>query len=72
MVSSCLKGLKDMYSIQVKFIHCDNAGENKTLEEKYPSTECICGENLSIFNGKRQSNDELQRVHNKEKKTVMV
>ena len=34
MVSSWLKGLKDKYKIQVKFIRCDNAGENKKLEEK--------------------------------------
>ena len=34
MVSSWLKGLKDMYNIQVKFICCDNAGENKELEGK--------------------------------------
>ena len=33
MVSSWLKGLKDKYNIQVKFICCDNAGENKKLEE---------------------------------------
>ena len=33
MISSWLKGLKDKYKIQVKFIHCDNAGENKKLEE---------------------------------------
>ena len=34
MVTSWLKGLKDKYKIQVKFICCDNAGENKKLEEK--------------------------------------
>ena len=34
MVSSWLKSLKDKYNIQVKFIHCDNAGENKKLEGK--------------------------------------
>ena len=34
MVSSLLKGIKDKYQIQVKFIRCDNAGENKKLEEK--------------------------------------
>ena len=34
MISSWLKGLKDKYKIQVKFIHCDNAGGNKKLEEK--------------------------------------
>ena len=34
MVSSWLKGNKDMCKIQVKFIRCDNAGENKKLEEK--------------------------------------
>ena len=34
MISSWLKGLKDKHRIQVKFIHCDSAGENKKLEEK--------------------------------------
>ena len=34
MVSSWLKGLKNKYKIQVEFIGCDNAGENKKLEEK--------------------------------------
>ena len=34
MISSWLNGLKDKYKIQVNFIHCDNAGENKKLEEK--------------------------------------
>ena len=34
MLSSWLKGLKDKYKIQVNFILCDNAGENKKLEEK--------------------------------------
>ena len=34
MVSSWLKGLKDKCNHQVKFIHYDNAGENKKLEEK--------------------------------------
>ena len=34
MDSSWLMGLKFKYKIQVKFIHCDNAGENKKLEEK--------------------------------------
>ena len=34
MISSWLKGLKDKYKIQVKFIHCDNDGEYKKLEEK--------------------------------------
>ena len=29
-----VKGWKDKYNIQVKFICCDNAGENKKLEEK--------------------------------------
>ena len=33
MISSWLKGLKDKYKIQVKFIHCDNAGENKNLKK---------------------------------------
>ena len=33
-VSSWLKGLKHKYNIQVEFIHCDNAGENKKLAEK--------------------------------------
>ena len=33
MVSSWLKGIKDKYKICVKFIICDNAGENKKLEE---------------------------------------
>ena len=32
MASSWLKGLKDNYNIQVKFLCCDNAGENKKLE----------------------------------------
>ena len=31
MISS---GLRDKYKMQVKFIHCDNAGEKKKLEEK--------------------------------------
>ena len=35
MVSSWLKGIKDKYKIHVKFIRCDNAGENKKLEGKY-------------------------------------
>ena len=34
MISSWLKGLKDKYNIQVKFICSNNAGENKELEEK--------------------------------------
>ena len=34
MVNSWLKGLKDKYNIQVKFIRCYNAGENKKLEGK--------------------------------------
>ena len=34
MMSSWLKGLKDKYKIQVKMIHCDNAGESKKFEEK--------------------------------------
>ena len=34
IISSWLKGLKDKYKIQIKFIHCDNARENKKLEEK--------------------------------------
>ena len=34
MVRSWIKGIKDKYKIQVKFIRCDNAGENKKLEEK--------------------------------------
>ena len=34
MISLSLKGLKDKYKIQVKFICCDNAGENKKLKEK--------------------------------------
>ena len=34
MASSWLKGLKDKHENQVKFICCDNAGENKKLEEK--------------------------------------
>ena len=34
MISSWLKGVKDKYKIQVKFIRCDNAEENKKLEEK--------------------------------------
>ena len=33
MVSSWLKGIKDKYKIQVKFIRCDNPGENTKLEE---------------------------------------
>ena len=32
MVSSWLKGLKDKHNIQVKFIQCNNTGENKKLE----------------------------------------
>ena len=34
LISSWLKGLKDKYKIQVNVIHCDNARENKKLEEK--------------------------------------
>ena len=34
MISSWLRGLEDKYKIQVKFICCDNARENKKLEEK--------------------------------------
>ena len=34
MVSSWLKGLTDKCNIQMKFIHYDNAGENKKLEGK--------------------------------------
>ena len=34
MLSSWLKGLKDKYNSQVKFIWYDSAGENKKLEEK--------------------------------------
>ena len=34
MISSWLKGLKDKYKVQVKFICCNNSGENKKLEEQ--------------------------------------
>ena len=34
MISSRSKRLKDKYKIQVTYILCDNAGENKKLEEK--------------------------------------
>ena len=34
MVNSWLKNIKDKYKIQVKFIRCDNARENKKLEGK--------------------------------------
>ena len=34
MISSWLKGWNDMYKIQVNFIHCDNARENKKLGER--------------------------------------
>ena len=34
MISSWLKGLKEKYKIQVTFILCNDAGENKKLEEK--------------------------------------
>ena len=34
MISSWIKGLKDKCKIQVNFIHCNNARENKKLEEK--------------------------------------
>ena len=34
LISSSLQGLKDKYKIQVKFIWCDNATENKKLKEK--------------------------------------
>ena len=39
MISSWLKGCKDKYNIQVKFIHCDNARENKKLGEKFHTDE---------------------------------
>ena len=34
MISSWLKGLRDKYKMQVKYVCCDNAGENKKLQEK--------------------------------------
>ena len=34
MISSWLRRMKDHYEIQVKFICCNNATENKKLEEK--------------------------------------
>ena len=30
IINSWLKGLRDKYKMQVKFIHCDNAGEKET------------------------------------------
>ena len=81
-VSSWLKGLKDKHKIQAKLIHCDNAGENKKLGDKcdadglgiifeYTATG-TCGKSFSNFDGKSQSNDELCRVHKREKKTAMI
>ena len=33
MISSWLKGLRDKYKMQVKFIHSDNAGEIRNLKK---------------------------------------
>ena len=33
MISSWLKGLRDKYTMQVKFIHCDNAGKIRDLKK---------------------------------------
>ena len=35
MICSWIKGMKDKYKIQMKFMHCDNMGENMKLEEKF-------------------------------------
>ena len=43
MISSWLKGLKDKYKALVKFICCDNAGENMKLEEKYNADGLVIG-----------------------------
>ena len=79
MISSWLKGLKDKYKIQVKFIQCDNARENKKLEEKcnveglgiifeYTTTgtpqQNAYVESLSNNNGMSESNDELCWLYN--------
>ena len=68
MISSWLRGLKDKYKIQGGFC-CDNAGENKKLEEKCnadTSTKCACQESHSNDNGVSMSNDEFCRIYNRE------
>ena len=78
MVSSQLKGLKDKDKIQVKFIRCDDAGENKKLEEKCDTEGFSISfeytatgrESLSNFNGKSQSHDELCRVQTEKRKQL--
>ena len=73
LIISWLKGLRDKCKMQVKFIDCDNAGENKKLEEKCnidtatgtPQQKCICEKGLSNNNQKSKSNDELCKVHSK-------
>ena len=57
MVSSWLKGLQDKHNIQVKFIHCYNAGENKKLEGKCNS------DGLGIIFLNIQQCGPLNRMH---------
>ena len=33
MISSWLKGLKDKYKMQIKFIHCNNADKTRNLKK---------------------------------------
>ena len=87
MICSLLKILKDKYKIQVKFIHCDMLEKTSNLKKNvmlmdwalslvnsnwYISTESICGKRFPNDIGKSKSNDELCRVHNKKKKTIIV
>ena len=55
-----LKELRDIYDLQTKFIRCDNAGENKSLEQ-----ECIA-HNMGIQfeytpSGTPQRNGRVER-----------
>ena len=56
MVSSWLKGLKISKEIQVKFICCDNAGENKILEGNVMQMDWALSLNI-------QQQGPLNRMH---------
>ena len=79
MISSWLRGLKDKYKIQVKFIICNNARENKKLEEKCNAEglgiifeltatgtpqQNVYVKSLSNDNGASMTNDEFCRIYN--------
>ena len=58
MVSYWLKEIKDKYKIQVKFIRCGNAGENKKLDLK---KSVMQKDWASILNTQQQG--PLNRMH---------